>query len=416
MSRKHLEMLVLTAVLIGAFGTCCVGSSLLSTVVINSGGQIFAGSPTNVIANSGSPADVQAAVDLVNAAGGGTVHIPAGTWNWDTFTKLAPNNCYATVLSYGGVNIVGAGVGQTIIKQTSDPASSNAAMLAVDGRNGKPLRISGISFQGHVTTESTQNIGISMLGATDYRIDHCSFDSFANQAINAENVGAGVNRGVIDHNAFDNSYKANPPPSGGWLWGYGIVVWDINNNAWTADINSLLGKYDGATDIAYIEDNTFNRMRHAVSCAQNGYYVFRHNTVTNEVPPNFGMADVHGFTGGRGCEVYNNTFIATTGYPAAEGVWLRGGTSTVFNNTFINCLTGVSLQPIECSYGHTGYVGNVWYDTVWDTYIWGNTVQGGGIAFRDDSSGAYTQNVDYFLNARPNYTPYQYPNPITLGP
>jgi hypothetical protein len=354
--------------------------------------------------------------------GGGTIRIPAGTWDWNTFTQFAPDNYNATVLSYGGVSIIGAGIGQTILMQTqSVPATGEQFdMLAVDGTNGKQTTISGITFQGYTsyTNETAASCGVDMLGATDYRITNCSFDSFTNDAINAENVGSGVNRGVIDHCAFSNSYKNNTPPVGTdtWYWGYGVIVWDSDYTKWS-NINTLLGQYTGASDIAYIENNNFTQMRHAVSESQNGYYVFRFNIVANEIPNNFGSIDVHGENGGRGCEAYNNTVIATPGYVGAQAVWMRGGTDTVFNNTFINCMSGVSIY-IESAYGNTGYntTDDKVYDSVWNTYIWGNTMIGGGTVFSDQSNGAYTQNVDYFLYARPNYTPYTYPNPLMLQP
>jgi hypothetical protein len=353
--------------------------------------------------------------------GGGTVYIPAGTWDWDTFTQVAPNSYSATVLIYGGVSLIGAGIGQTILKQTQSVPATRAQfdMLAVDGRNGFQTQIAGISFQGYTgyTNETAESCGVDMDGATDYRITNCSFDSFTNMAINAENVGSGVNRGVIDHNVFSNSYKENTPPSGGWMWGYGVIVWDVTCTHWS-NFATILGQYAGASDIAYIENNHFTQMRHAVDESQNGYYVFRFNTVTNEIPENFGSIDVHGVNGGRGCEAYNNTIIATPGYNGAQAVWLRGGWDTVFNNTFVNCSSGVSLYFESAGDGHTGYntTNDEFYDAVWDTYIWGNTMIGGGTVFSDNSGGVYTQNVDYFLYARQSYTPYTYPNPLTLQP
>jgi hypothetical protein len=378
-------------------------SLILGSIVIGNKGNI---STTTVMARSGSIDDLQAAINAVHAQGGGTVFIPAGTFPFDpNGTLVGPDGRPCGVKSYGGINIIGAGSGQTILNETKDvPYSpSNIAMITVDGLNELPFRISGIRFQGFVTNESTGNTGLTVFGASDYRIDNCWFDSFTGQGVQAVNGGVnGVNRGVIDHCNFTNSYKLKTPPSGGWLWGYGIIVWNLYDLAWS-NITTLLGRYYGAHDIAYVENCWFDRCRHAISESQNGYYVIRYCNITNEVPPNFGSIDVHGFNFGRGCEVYNNTVTATSGYGAAQAVWLRGGTSTVFNNTFVNCLYGVMLFS-ESDLQHQ----------VQNTYIWGNTMVGGGTAFADQSNGAYTQNVTYFLYERPGYTPFTYPHPITL--
>jgi hypothetical protein len=342
-TRKRTTWVVICVLLCLLLTTSVVSSAFSRSVVISSYGAIDI---HEITAQSGSPADLQVAVNMMNVAGGGTVHIPAGTWIWNSFTKSAPNNSNCTVLSYGGVDIIGAGIWQTILMQTANPfvsGSSSPAMLTVDGRNGKPTRITGISFQGYNgadTNESTGSVGITMVGVTDYRIDHCYFESFTTCGVSAtKSSGNYVNRGLIDHCSFDNSYKANP---GTWSWGYGVIVSDMDYSQWS-DIDVLLGKYAGANDIVYIEDCAFNRMRHAVANSQNGYYVLRHSTITNEVPLNYGSIDVHGFNAGRGCEAYENTVIATAGYPAAQAVWLRGGTSTIFDNTFVNCSYGVQI-------------------------------------------------------------------------
>jgi len=362
-----------------------------------------------VVANSGSPQDIQAAVNTAAAAGGGTVYIPEGDFTFNPSGIIGPANTPTGVISYGGINIIGAGIGKTILRETKDPPLINGygtSMIAVDGRNNKPFRISGISFVGFVSSEDYGNTALELDSCLDYRVDHCEFDSFSGLCVVAQNIG-GHNRGLVDHCVFSASYKLKSPPAGTeWQWGYGIMVWDKDYTAWS-DIGTLLGKYEGADDIIYVEDCTFKQLRHAITNSQNGYYVIRHCTIENAIPPNFGQIDVHGFNCGRGCEAYDNTVIATSGYPAAQAVWLRGGTGTIFNNTFVNHAYGVMLFRETVAvppYTHQ--------NPVTDTYIWNNIMQGGGIAFSDQD--AYTENADYFLYARPNYTPYPYPHPLTL--
>jgi hypothetical protein len=367
-------------------------SSLLNKIVtIKSTGTI---STSSITAKSGSIDDLQVAIDTAHANGIGTVHIPAGTFVFNPNGTMH-DGTPAGVTSFGGINIIGAGSDKTILQETVDTVHT---MIHVDGSNGLPYEISGIRFQGYVGSESYSNTGIVLQGSTDYRVDNCWFDSFSGTAV----IGQSSVRGVVDHNNFSNSYKTAAP--GNWTWGYGVLVWDLNPAAWSSDA-SLLGQYYGATDIVYVEYNNFTQMRHCVTNSQNGYYVARFNTITNEIPWNFGSIDVHGFNDGRGCEAYNNTITATPGYNAGQAAWLRGGTNTVFNNTFVNEAYGVIIE-------YEG--GTPRDDPVNNTYIWSNTMVGGGAAFSNGAPATYTENVNYFLYARPGYTPFTYPHPLTL--
>ena len=380
--------------------------STSNSVVIGNTGNV---STTTVIAKSGSIDDVQAAINAVHAQGRGTVIIPAGTFAFNpNGTAIGVNGQPCGVISFGGINIIGAGAGQTILQETVDPPTVSGygcSMITVNGNNKLPFRISGIKFQGYTgkTNENSGANGLIVCGAWDYRVDNCWFDSFDGGAIVAENAGVnGLNRGVIDHCKITETYKQNTPPAGGWVWAYGVIVWDIAASAWNSNDTSLLGQYYGTYDVAYIEDCTFDQCRHAVSESQNGYYVLRYCNITNAVPRNYGSIDVHGFNNGRGCEAYNNIVTATLGYSGAQASWLRGGMSTVFNNTFVNCASGVSL------YYEGGH-------PVYNTYIWSNTMQGGGTAFVNNAPANYTENVSYFLYARPSYMPFTYPHPLTLA-
>jgi len=113
------------------------------------------------------------------------------------------------------------------------------------------------------------------------------------------------------------------------------------------------------------------------------------------------MIDVHGYNWGRGLEAYNNTFYASVGYGAAQAFWIRGGGGNIFNNTIINCLYGVML-----------YNETVPPYAVSDIYVWDDVGINTTTMFTADSR--IIENVDYFLYARPNYTPYTYPHPLTL--
>lgn len=358
--------------------------ALIDTISINSHGTIS----NEVTVPSGTAADIQAAVNQMDSMGGGTVHLPAETFYFNDETVQIP----------GGVNVIGAGIENTILQQNK-PATFNT-MFYLDGDN---IRVSGIEFKGLMESSDigVDGSAIQVRSGIDFRIDHCKFIDFPDVAIGVSSGSTRVIRGVIDHNIFDNPYKDEYPSS---VWGYGIVISSSITQDWDDDITHFLGKYETIPTIfptVYIEDNVFDRTRHAVASNQLGWYVFRYNTASQTWNS---IVDVHGSSptagGGRGCEVYGNTLIGTV------GIGLRGGSGVVWNNTIqtsgadisiIKDQSGTLLRPLN------------------DYWIWDN---GDAVVTSD---GNYIEDQDYFLR-EPNqaqdgftYTPYPYPHPLTLS-
>lgn len=377
-----------------------------------------------VTAQSGSAVDIQAAVNYVAGAGGGTVHIPPGTFYWNNETVTIP----------GGVNVIGASPAGTngypsfTHNNASTILHNNAVqvggqhglndMFFIDGSNGKSTRISGIQFESLVASSNdATEIGYAIHvsnGAQDFRVDHNTFINFTDAAIFVENYDGLTERGVMDHNVIDNPYKDIL----GGIWGYGIIVVGTRPPyvAWDSNIDNFLGKYDTAPNnyvVAYIEDNHFSRCRHAIASNQEAWYVARYNLMDNERPTNYHYVDVHGtsgsvFPGGRGLEAYNNVIFGSAGYDKAIGV--RGGGGVLFNNTFQSISVGITLW-------NESALGSPDYAQVHDLYIWGNAGATTLIDPNGEGTGTgYLQNVNYFLYAKPNYTPYPYPHPLTLQP
>jgi len=397
--NPYLLVITLT-VLVGILSLIPALSSLMENTTIKNIGQILA---TTIWAKSGTPEDIQAAVDAAAAAGGGTVYIPEGIflWNASSFTQTFWGRPTGVIIP-GGVNVIGAGVNKTIL-QVIERAPDNALMFGVDGK-GKPARISGIHFKGYVVDE-TENIGgIRLVDVKDFRVDHCIFENFDNAAIlTRKQSSTKVHRGVIDHNIFDNPYKEIMENS---RWGYGIIVsayYGIKDIIWKP-LDDYLGKYED--NVVYIEDNIFHRCRHSIASNEGGYYVARYNVFDSPIPPNFGIIDVHGVSGyeepgGRGLEAYGNIIIGAEGYDASQAFWIRGGGGVIFNNTMQNILYGVGLYKENPNPEY-------W---VKDLYIWNNSMDRGKLI---NNYGNYTENVDYFLYAKPGYTPFPYPHPLTL--
>jgi hypothetical protein len=372
-----------------------------------------------VVARSGSAQDIQSAVDAVSSLGGGTVHIPAGNFSFNlnpTRRSLYGGSYPASVLVPNGVSIIGAGINQTILYQTSADLAYNESYMFyvynnVPHSQQKPMRISGMTLLGYVGTYENDHRGIQLDSVQDFRVDHIWFNNFPGWAIGTWNPHGRDSyntdeRGVIDHIKITNTYKLRfraLNPTGGGLydvtWAYGINAG--GDGGWEEDISNLLGHYDGIKNIIYIEDSVFAQCRHAITCNQNMFYVARHNIFYPNDP--YMQVDVHGFNGGRGLEVYDNTLIGPNrAQQIAIGV--RGGGGAVYNNVFVNEQVGVELLRDPGSYDSRWPVHNLW--------VWNNS--GATTDFVDGDS--YVQGVDYFLYAAPNYTPYPYPHPLALQP
>jgi hypothetical protein len=369
----------------------------------------------NVTALSGSAIDVQTAIDIVKAAGGGNVYLPSGTFHWTT----------ETVTSVGGINIFGnneAGctgypsftqnTASTILHR--DTPAPFPPFFIINSSNGQPFRISGIQFEGTLTSADLDATGQPLLGqaieidgaAIDFRVDHNSFLNFTQDAIGIVNFSSGTTRGVCDHNFIDDPYKDVYPSS---IWGYGIAAYG-KANAWDADITHFLGKYETAPSgfpIIYIEDNSFARCRHAVTGNQGAWLVSRYNLIREERPQNFGSIDIHGggsTLGARGLEAYYNTIIGSLGYDAAQPFWIRGGGGVIWNNTLQNIAYAIMLSSD----------GQAAMGLVKDLYIWNNNI-GTAQLISMQHTPAYILGVDYFLSAPPSYMPYAYPHPLVTG-
>ncbi|MEM1506752.1 MAG: hypothetical protein QXY73_05875 [Candidatus Bathyarchaeia archaeon] len=376
-------------------------SPLLNKVIIGSSGQILV---KEVIARSGSPQDIQAAVDAVLAAGGGTVRVPSGTYNFDN----PPEKGHGVIVVTNGksISIIGAGMDVTILQATKENQPVGSAMFYIDGRGGGRVRISGITFKGKVvTTEEYSCYGVILVGCEDFRVDHCKFIDFAGGGVAAENAFSppyGVNRGVIDHCEFDNPYKE----SIGGDWCYGV---ELHGRRLWQNLDSLLGHYDGLTDVVYIEDCVFKRCRYAVGANDGVFYVFRYNTVY--LCPLYGSwakagVDCHeggtNYPGARGLECYNNKFKYVSGY-GQQGVKMRAGGGVIYNNVF-EIDIGVWLIKADWAQNEQNYVK--------DLYIWNNTYYKTPL----QKDNFYQENVHYFLRAKSGYIPYPYPHPLTTTP
>ncbi|OGI14625.1 hypothetical protein A3K63_03760 [Candidatus Micrarchaeota archaeon RBG_16_49_10] len=392
----------------------------------------------NVTANSGSPADVQTAVDQVASAGGGTVYVPAGNWTFDE-----------TVTVYGGVNLVGAGMNRTRLIQTREHHLT--FMIFVDGRYNalgqmvtkdtqKPVMIKGMSLIGFVPSrgdaeDTAANGGLGIRAVKDFLVYDMYFEDFAQTAIGVdENDGHSPprfwSRGVISHSVFDNPYKYNFAINGR-IWGYGIIVSGSSLATDSPLASETWGKYETVPfpgNIVYIEDNSFRRNRHSIASTVNfgAHFVARHNVFRELYQAGYGsLIDTHAGDTHNSVEVYDNLLIGDpvsqgTIYQPPEnyigqyldrGILLRGGSGLIYNNDIRDTpRVGVGLQ-VDFADKPELSPKYVW--------IWNNQITYPNSGSGTDILTAGLPNV--YLRA-PNqaqdgftYTPYVYPHPLTLS-
>lgn len=333
-------------------------------------------------------AAVSAAVSA--AASGTTINIPAGDCNWGT----------AQLNIKAGVYLHGAGQDNTIIRRVGN-VPNTAYLIAYDCSNGLRADVSEMTLVGNANG-SIQDKGLGLLnGCIDFKVYNSTFKNFIFSALY---VGeSAIQRGVIYKNNFINNFSANL-----MNLGYGVVVY--GNGTWPAI--SL-----GTQNAVFVEDNYFSGNRHNIASNNGSIYVFRYNTVVGQDPAkDFAMADAHGLSssprGSRSYEIYNNNFSTNiSGGLQRTAIGIRGGDGVIFNNTATASISRtVELMTEGFSCGT--YPGA---DQIRSLYIWNNS---------SNASNGYTTNGidnecpasiglnrDYFLSAKPGYSPYTYPHP-----
>jgi hypothetical protein len=395
--------------------------------------NIFCNTETHsaiINAKSCSQSDVQAAID--QAQDGDSVLVPAGTCTWTTPAA----NKDAITIKQKRITLKGKGIDQTTIIDGTG-TSWGEGLLAINGVDRKPFRITGFTFNG-----SNRGSRIYISGTCkNWRIDNCKFESdYFETAIEID----GYSYGVIDHCTFINMRGA-------------LVSEGLGDASWQRPLSL------GTAEAVYIEDNIFNSTvnSNVVDANGGGRYVFRHNKMTNShVEAHSGCPN--GRRGTFSYEIYENTIIAdkdTYGNNVYRPFLLRGGTGVIYDNTILgdftspaihidnqrSCLTtcggywkgDCSLCDGDCIYdgntpGMNGYPcrdqigrstdsGITTPQVLEPLYEWNNTYNGQNVniilnpAMCPEMANHIKENRDFYNDTpRPGYTPYQYPHPLTL--
>lgn len=401
---------------------------------------------TPFYAADGTPAAIQAAVDEANAAGGGTVYIPAGTWYWNGETVTVPK----------GVSIIGEGIAgcmsygsnwqdytaSTILHNNAVPTSSYKVptMFQVIGNcdEANPTRIANIQFEATAPANYDAEWGagqdgaaISLRGAYNFRIDHCTFISFCGSAIVSSSADwAGTPApysayGLVDHCVVNVAYKPSSNPTESFMKGMGF--WTQGNMAdndgtYIDEAAPFAGKYEAIPNVSlmYIEDCKFIKCRHSTDATNGGVVCARYNligepayygTLSNAI----GEFDQHGGwtpnAAGVLLEAYGNTILGKENF-GTLAFYIRGGHGIIYDNTF-NPPDFVHWGNILVKFARDNSL-----CPVTNTYIWGNDHS--NCYFIDNNAG-YVEGVDYFLRAPTqeldgwSYSPYPYPHYLVEG-
>jgi hypothetical protein len=290
-----------------------MSGKLLLCTLIWSGSSVFG----SIVATDTSQASVQAAVN--RASDGDTVIVPAGSSTWTSRVYIRNK----------AITILGAGIGQTIIRSALPVDATNAPFYVTCA--GKAVRISGFTCAAGPGDIK----GFINITSQNFRVDHCAFINLISSARGVSASSTANSWGVIDHCTFQKESGSV----------HGVDVYGDRDAAWNRPLSL------GTTSAVYIEDCTFAwpiPSDSAMDMYNGARAVFRHNTVTNA------SIGCHGLDSGRyrsalSWEIYDNTFHVTV--PLARQFHFRGGTGVVFNNRITTSGNGrLSANSIEVTY------------------------------------------------------------------
>lgn len=265
--------------------------------------------------------DVQVAIDLAND--GDTVFVPAGTAIWRSPEEGKP----AIKIKQKSITLMGAGIDQTIIIDSTLYGWYEVCIL-LEGEEGKPVRITGFSFEGYVEPELIHIRGT----CKNFRIDHCSFKDHTQEAVHTY----GSTYGVIDHCTFTSDSSETRFRC--------VIVSDerFGDSSWARPLSL------GTTEAVYVEDCFMDFkgepgefMGNIIDANFGGRYVFRYNYVINKyIEAHSGCPN-----GGRSTfsyEIYGNTLEAKI--PTYRPFLMRGGTGVIFDNVITGDWNSVDIH------------------------------------------------------------------------
>jgi hypothetical protein len=388
--------------------------------------------------------------DAINAAkDGDIVELPAGTavwkkgWNTGHWAKMK------------AITIRGAGIDKTIIRDDTSKAAGDEP-FDIKGVEGKPFRITGITFDGTDLPDAGTWAGAIVISGNckNFRVDHCKF-------LNMDRMMtiSGDTYGLIDHCSFHALKKKGGLAQTIYCMGPGKV-------AFTRPLTT------GTAQAVYFEDNEARFSPEVVEATGNNPWivpyhgarvVIRHNTIINTQLEIYRVRP--GALGCQSAEIYDNVFSAEgakAGRPQGF-IFIAGGEAMVFNNTVTGTTYNTrtisisherSFNPIgefgladgknpidgnqipagekgagyPC-FGQPGRATDADKDGVFEPspcYAWDNTLNGARLNMtlrrwgprETELQAGHVQEGRDFFNEKPKpeyYKPYTYPHPLQDG-
>jgi hypothetical protein len=276
----------------------------------------------------------EAVWDAINAAkDGDTVQLPEGTAVW---TKGWNAGHWAKMKA---ITIEGAGIDKTIIRTDASRAPGDKSFV-VNGVEGKPFRITGITFDGTGFPNAGIWAGEIVISGNckNFRVDHCKF-------LNMDQMMTitGDTYGLIDHCYF-HALEKNRHVQTIFCQGPGKVTF-------TKPLTM------GTAQAVYFEDNEARFGPAVVNPDGNNPWivpyqgarvVIRHNKIINSQLEIYRVRP--GAYGCQSAEIYDNTFSTEgvkTGRPQGF-IFIAGGAAMVFNNS----VTGTTYNTRTIQISH----------------------------------------------------------------
>jgi hypothetical protein len=417
-------------------------------------------------------ASIQGAHDA--GANGDNIVLPSGTYA-----------CNGVVILTKFISISGQGYANTILyRSESTPdatletwseffrfninstASSNIRVTNICLKSKLPCMNSTVDGGGNDVTaldglSLARDCGIRMTKCKDFLIAGCKFENFGNAAIYVEHDDSLVG-GAISNNYFLHNAKGKMASG----LGYGVVLYG-GNTKW------LSNPRFGTSNFIFIEDNTFDYHKHTVAAGGCALYVFRHNTVLNNIAGSSTAAiDAHEGRGpGNGSNSFatraiqvsdntitnltfrngeawgNNVTLASVASPTTTDIQhlteacikTRGAASWVYSNTISGYRFGIAISvnascgsscgtyPIA---GQTGYLSALRYGSAHsgvsngydldDMFLWGNTFtkyvpanSANKLFYNYNTDSVYVRHDrEYHYLTPAAFTEYTYPHPL----
>jgi len=272
-------------------------------------------------------------VAIKAAKDGDIVQLPAGMavwkkgWNAGHWAKMK------------AITIQGAGIDKTIIRTDTTTAPGDKSFV-INGVEGKPFRITGITFVGTGFPNAGTWAGEVVISGNckNFRIDHCKF-------LNMDQMMSitGDTYGLIDHCYFHALVKNRQAQT--------IMCQGPGKIAFTRPLTL------GTAQAVYFEDNEARFSPEVVNPNGNNPWivpyngarvVIRHNKIINSQLEIYRVRP--GAYGCQSAEIYDNEF-STKGlkmYRPQGFIFIAGGAAMVFNNTVTG--TTYNCRTIELSH------------------------------------------------------------------